>query len=54
MRGVTDNIIWKNILSQEILTLVYSAIIAIILFYIINSVTTRLRPVFLSEKGYKI
>ncbi len=54
MRGVTDNIIWKNILSQEILILVYSAIIAIILFYIINSVTTRLRPVFLSEKGYKI
>lgn len=54
IRNITDHIIWKNILLQEALTLLYSATISIILFYIINSLTTRLRPVFLSEKGYKL
>lgn len=49
-----STISWQKYLSEQGLIIVYSMVIAIILFYIFNAVTKRLRPVFLAQRGYKI
>lgn len=48
------NVSWNKFLIEQGITIVYSMIIAIIFFYLINAATKRLRPVFLAQRGYKI
>lgn len=45
---------WTKFFTQQAIVILYSIIIATILFYLINAATKRLRPVFLAQRGYKI
>lgn len=45
---------WQQYLTEQGIIIGYSMSIAVILFYIFNAVTKRLRPVFLAQRGYKI
>lgn len=45
---------WGAIVETEGLTLIYSIILSVAAFYIINNITRRLRPVFLAKKNYQL
>lgn len=45
---------WSEFIQQELLTLLYSGILCLIAFYVINMITRRLRPVFLAKKNYQL
>lgn len=47
-------ITWGNFLENEGLTLLYSILLSLASFYIINNITRRLRPVFLAKKNYQL
>lgn len=49
-----NTIDWSTLLANQTVAIVYSIITAIVLFYLINAVTKRLRPVFLAQRGYRI
>ena len=48
------DISWPKFFTEQGVIILYSIVIAIILFYLINAATKRLRPVFLAQRGYKI
>lgn len=45
---------WKTFFSNQAFVSLYSALISVIIFYLINAVTRRLRPVFLAKKDYRL
>lgn len=45
---------WGRFLEIEVIVLLYTLIISVIIFYMINTITRRLRPVFLAKKDYQL
>lgn len=45
---------WGNIVAVEALTFLYSIMLSVTAFYVINNITRRLRPVFLAKKNYQL
>lgn len=45
---------WGRFLEIEVIVLLYTLIISVTVFYMINTITRRLRPVFLAKKDYQL